>query len=62
MSKPFMPVTLQTDRGFVAEVEIPPFSPLPDVINWGSRVFTLHKDEAGKPPVYQEAFAWTVLV
>ena len=50
------------DGGYVADVTIPPFKKLPDVIVWGQRFFTFHKDlpepEDDCAAEYREAFAY----
>jgi hypothetical protein len=59
------PVRLQTREGeFVAEVRIPPFALLPEVLIWGSRVFCrVGEAERGAHEgalVYREGFAFWV--
>lgn len=59
-----MQVNLYTAAGdFVAEVEIPPFNRMPEILVWGERHFIWHEDPAsvidGKVG-YVEAFAFWV--
>ena len=54
------------DLGLVAEVEIPPFQVLPEILIWGWRYFALAdydnaKDPPGDSPAYIEGCAWAVL-
>jgi hypothetical protein len=53
------------DGGHVAEVEIPPFQSLPDVIVWGDRVFSFHMsmDIDGEMcrAEYREVFCYVIL-
>jgi len=55
-------VKLLTSSGHdVADVEIPPFNKPPDVLGWGTRVFTLyatHEDAL----TYRECFSYAVPV
>lgn len=45
------------DRGFVAEVDVPPFLTMPDVLIWGERYFKRESDD-----LYVEAFTYWVAV
>lgn len=50
------PIELHTrDGGYVTTVQVPTFSPPPDVIVWGQRMFM--RGEDGK---YREAFTYVV--
>jgi len=51
-----------SDGGYVTDVEILPFDPLPEVVVWGTRYFVLHRAlfTAEEKPVYREAFAYWV--
>jgi hypothetical protein len=50
--------------GYVADVSIPPFQRLPDIIVWGSRHFTFHamlpEPEDHCAAEYREGFAYFV--
>lgn len=54
-----IPIILQTAQGeLVARATIPPFAPLPGLVLWGVRAFTLHDPGlSGAPPSYREALA-----
>lgn len=44
------------DGNLVAVVEIMPFSPPPNIVTWGFRLFVLHSEN---PDTYREAIAVT---
>jgi hypothetical protein len=55
------------DGFFVAEVTIPPFDPMPEVVIWGERIFTKQLEDDAIAAAeeghvndicYVEAFAW----
>jgi hypothetical protein len=52
------------DGGHVADVEIPPFKSLPDVLVWGDRVFSFHQSRSddGDPcsAEYREVFCYWI--
>lgn len=51
-----------SDGTFVAHGEIAPFAPLPRVVVWGARCFTLHDEGlSGAAPTYREAFTVAVV-
>jgi len=57
------------DGGFVRDGEVPPMTPLPEVITWGSRVFVhclAHRPEARNlselPAEYIESMAFSLEV
>lgn len=55
-----MKVKLYTAAGdFVAEIEIPPFQRMPEILVWGERHFVGPADPAN-PDHYVEAFAFWV--
>jgi hypothetical protein len=52
------------DGGHVADLQIPPFVTLPEVLIWGQRVFAFHAERAsGEDPAiaeYREVFFYWV--
>lgn len=44
------------DRGFVAEVDVPPFLTMPDMLVWGDRHFKHEADD-----LYVEAFVFWIV-
>jgi hypothetical protein len=63
-----MKVQLETrDGGFVHAVEIPPMSPPPEVISWGTRVFvhryahTSGSQQVFEPEIYVEGLLWPIV-
>jgi hypothetical protein len=60
---PFKQIRLETEQGeYVATGLVPHFNVLPQVVLWGSRVFSLHEHEGKLTPVYREAFAVAVVM
>lgn len=58
------PIQLQTrDGDFLADKEIPPFNPLPEIVLWGARVFAKQPAtvEDGARQVYREGLVWAIV-
>jgi hypothetical protein len=56
---PATTVRLETQTGeFVADVGLPPFDPLPEVVIWGSRFFVLAHTQHNGGAWYCEALAY----